>query len=81
MDSFFHSEFTLSESGFLFDHGTGLTYTLNETGRFIFQKIQDGSHANNLVELVTSEFEVAEDIARKDVDDFFRQLKEARIIH
>ena len=36
MADIIQTEVTLSKSGFLFDHNSGLTYTLNETGKFIF---------------------------------------------
>ena len=70
------TEFTLSKSGFLFDHSTGLSYTLNPTGQFIFQQIQEGKQAANILVSLTEEFEVDEEKARRDLDDFFRQMKE-----
>jgi hypothetical protein len=80
MELQFKSELTISESGFLFDHATGLTYTLNFTGQFIFRNIQDKQNARSILSLVMNEFEVNEDTAHKDLDDFIRQLKEFNLV-
>ncbi|MBC8216520.1 MAG: PqqD family protein [Candidatus Marinimicrobia bacterium] len=80
MSGIFNSEVTISDSGFLFDHGTGLTYSLNETGQFIFTKMKEEVHANKMLELIMEEFDINEETARKDIDDFYRQLKEAGLI-
>lgn len=80
MELQFKSELTISESGFLFDHSTGLTYTLNPTGQFIFRKIQDKQNARNILSLVMEEFDVNEETAHKDLDDFVRQLKEFDLV-
>jgi len=76
----FKSELTISESGFLFDHSTGLTYTLNSTGQFIFRKIQDKQNAMHILNFVMQEFDVSEETAHKDLDDFVRQLKEFDLV-
>ncbi|NOZ03276.1 MAG: PqqD family protein [FCB group bacterium] len=80
MSSLFKSELTLSESGFLFDHATGLTYTLNPTGQFIFRQMQKGVEGPEILTRLQEEFEVDETTARKDLDDFVRQLKEFELI-
>ncbi|NQU68254.1 MAG: PqqD family protein [Candidatus Marinimicrobia bacterium] len=80
MSEIFKSEVTLSENGFLFDHGSGLTYTLNTTGQFIFRQLQSGQKSKQIMEKMLDEFEVIEETARKDLDDFFRQLNELGLI-
>lgn len=80
MKEIFKSELTLSQNGFLFDHGSGLTYTLNPTGQYIFRKIEEGKQAPGILRLLINEFDVSEETARKDIDDFYRQLKEAGLI-
>ncbi len=76
----FKTEVTLSDSGFLFDHSTGLTYSLNPTGQFIFLKLQSGLEPEKIITLITEEFAVDEITARKDMDDFYRLLKEMGIV-
>ena len=74
------TEVTLTESGFLFDHNTGLTYSLNSTGQFIFRRLQDEKDAEDILRGILNEFSIDEDTARKDLDDYFRQLKELGLI-
>ena len=80
MSVVFKSEFTVSKSGFLFDHSTGLSYTLNPTGLFIFQQIQDGKQAVEILKALMDEFTVDEERARRDLDDFYRQMKELGLV-
>ncbi|MBT3300223.1 MAG: PqqD family protein [Candidatus Marinimicrobia bacterium] len=80
MELQFKSELTISESGFLFDHSTGLTYTLNPTGQFIFRKIQDKKNARDILHFLMDDFDVNEETAHKDLDDFVRQLKEFDLV-
>jgi len=74
------TEVTLTESGFLFDHTTGLTYSLNSTGQFVFRRMQEEKDAEDTLRGILSEFAIDEDTARKDLDDYFRQLKELGLI-
>lgn len=80
MEGSFKSELTLSETGFLFDHSSGLTYTLNPTAQFIFNEIKSGKQGTEILTNVMQEFAVDEDTARKDIDDFFRQLQELDLL-
>jgi len=77
---FFKSELTISNSGFLFDHGSGLTYSLNATGQFIFMQLEAGIEPPKIIKTLNEEYEVTEETARKDVDDFLRQLSELGIV-
>ncbi len=80
MSSTFTTELTLSQSGFLFDHSTGLTYSLNSTGRFIFEHMKEGKEGAEMLALLQEEFLVDESTARNDLDDFLRQLKELGLV-
>jgi hypothetical protein len=64
-------EMTLTGNGFLFDHVTGLTYTLNTSGGFIFQKILDGKNPNEIIAALTTAFDVEDSTARNDFEEFF----------
>ncbi|MBM4167034.1 MAG: PqqD family protein [Ignavibacteria bacterium] len=64
-------EMTLTNNGFLFDHVTGLTYTLNSTGGFILKKIIDGNKPNEIIAELTQSFDVNDSTARNDFEEFF----------
>jgi len=80
MNQLFHSEMTLTKGGFLFDHSTGLTYTINPTGRDIFERLQAGIDAPEIIRELSLDYEVDEETAREDLEDFLRQMKELGVI-
>jgi PqqD family protein of HPr-rel-A system len=80
MNQLFHSEMTLTKGGFLFDHSTGLTYTINPTGREIFEQLQAGVDAPEIIRELSTNYEVDEDTAREDLEDFLRQMKELGLV-
>ncbi len=76
----FLSELTLSESGFLFDHSSGQTYTLNPTGQFLFRELEKEKGEEELLKSLRDEYEVDEFTARRDLDDFLRSMRELGLI-
>jgi hypothetical protein len=73
-------EITVAETGFLFDHVTGLTYTVNETGRFMLQRMIEGLSAADIIKAVAERFDVSETVARKDLEDFYEQMRTLGIL-
>ena len=65
-----------SEKGFLFDPSTGLTYTLNKTGAFIFQQLQQGLDDTKITEVLVSGFGIDPKMARDDLRDFIQQIND-----
>lgn len=72
----FKTEVTVSKSGFVFDHSSGLTFSLNPVGQFIFQQLEEGREPSDILTAITEEFAVDDATARKDLDDFLRQLRD-----
>jgi hypothetical protein len=64
-------ELTLTGNGFLFDHVTGLTYTLNSTGCFIFQKLMEKMAPNDIVKAVREAFDIDDATARQDIEELY----------
>ena len=56
-------------------------YTLNETGAFIWEQIDGKRNIENIIELVTQEYEIDKASASKDVFDFIDNMKEFLIIY
>lgn len=50
--------------------------TLNETGKFLWQKLESGADADALVEALLAEYDVTEDVAHASVDRFVAKLRE-----
>lgn len=54
--------------------------TVNETGAFIWKALQEEVTADDLVAKVLDEYEVDEETARKDVEEFLTCLRNAKIL-
>ena len=48
----------VSENGFLFLPTTGETFTVNETGRFILRRLQEGREQQEIISSLIDEFDV-----------------------
>lgn len=53
---------------------------LNDTGRFIWDKLAQGAELDELVEAILSEYEIDKETAEADVKVFVETLKGANII-
>ncbi|ADU26433.1 PqqD family protein [Ethanoligenens harbinense] len=54
--------------------------TLNETGAFIWKKLEQNLPRSELVLALVSEYEVTEEQASEDVCRFFSKLKDAHML-
>ena len=54
--------------------------TLNETGVFLWRLLQSGARKEELLSALTAEFDVEEEQARADIDDFLGVLEKYRIL-
>lgn len=53
---------------------------LNETGAFLFKKLQDGAEEKDLVNALLKEYDVDENTAKEDVKKFIDKLKDADLV-
>lgn len=53
---------------------------LNETGAFLFERLQKGTDNADLVNALLSEYDVPKECAEKDVQVFVNKLREAGIL-
>ena len=71
----------VSETGFVFDPLTGLTFSVNSTGRFILEQLREGRDASGIVDAIAQNFDVTDrNEVMRDVKEFFRLLKEHGLI-
>jgi len=56
-------------------------YTINETGAFIWEKIDGKKTVEEIINLVTQEYEIDNNSASKDVFDFIFNMKKFLIIY
>ena len=54
--------------------------SVNELGKFIWENYEKASNEDELLKFVLDEYEVDEDVAKTDLDEFLAVLKENEII-
>ena len=70
----------VSDSGFLFLASTGETFTLNVIGKEVFAMIKEGTTVETIKEKLLSDFDVDRTTLERDIDDFFVQLQQLKLI-
>ena len=55
-------------------------FVLNETGRYLWERLDDSCSLDDLARDLVDEFEVDEETALRDVETFAKQLVEARLV-
>lgn len=50
---------------------------LNETGVLLWRELEKGAEKEELVSAMTGEYEVSEEVAARDIDEFIEVLKKA----
>jgi hypothetical protein len=74
-------DLAVSESGFLFDPYTGLTFSLNPTGRFILERLRDGLSEPSIRQALEAGFQTSPgDDPLRDVREFMQQLRESGLL-
>lgn len=53
---------------------------LNETGAFLWEQLSKGCTYDELLASLLGEYDVSEDIARKDIDAFLKTARDANVI-
>lgn len=53
---------------------------LNESGAFAFRLLQEGITKDELVRRIVAEYDVGEEVARRDVENFLAALDEANAL-
>ncbi|MBC8455740.1 HPr-rel-A system PqqD family peptide chaperone [bacterium] len=74
------SETTLLESGFLFDHASGLSYTVNGTAHLIFNALKEEKDTADILDELEKTFDIDRETAQNDLDDFLHNLKSIGLI-
>ncbi len=70
----------LNPDGFAFDPTTGESFTMNATGLTILHGLREGASPIELVGRLMEDFEVSEQDATRDVDDFLDHLRALRLV-
>ncbi|TFV94524.1 PqqD family protein [Algoriphagus kandeliae] len=73
------SNVAISESGFVFDAGTGDSFSLNATGLEIVQLIQAGKDFPEILKILSEKYEVDPESFERYYYDFVATLKQMNL--
>lgn len=65
----------VSENGFIFNPMTGDSFSVNETGVFILEKLKEDLGEQAILALLMEEYDLDQYTAEKDLFDFLSLLK------
>ncbi len=65
----------ISETGFIFNPLTGDSFSVNETGLFVLQKLKEEENEETILKAFQEEFELDRNTAEIDLNDFLSTLK------
>jgi hypothetical protein len=65
----------ISETGFVFNPGTGESFTINPTGARFITLLREGMSDEEIIIKMCSEYEVDEKDLERDLHDFKQSLK------
>jgi len=63
-----------SEAGFIFNPGTGDSFSVNNMGSEILSILKENKSQDEVIESISSKYEVERSQLEKDLEDFFSQL-------
>ena len=69
-----------SESGFIFNPGTGDSFSANPIAAEIFLQLKDGNAVADIKRNILAKYDVDANVVEKDWDDFNAQLREANLL-
>ncbi len=70
----------ISDTGFIFDPGSGDSYTLNPVGQEIFGYLKAGKSREEISTLITDKYDVESGIFERYLYDFVSMLKHHQIL-
>lgn len=69
-----------SEEGFVFNPGTGDSFSTNPIGTEIISLLKEDKSLTMIIEAICKKYDVDKNQFEKDLDDFVSQLKESSIL-
>ena len=69
-----------SEAGFIFNPGTGDSYSSNPNGSDILSHLKEDIDRKEMIDLICSKYDVERIQFEKDIDDFISQLTDNNLL-
>jgi hypothetical protein len=69
-----------SEAGFIFNPGTGDSFSVNDIGSEILVMFKENKSVNDVIESISTRYDVEKSQLEKDLEDFVSQLSGYNLI-
>ena len=69
-----------SEEGFIFNPGTGDSFSTNDIGTDIISLLKDDKPQQMIIDTICAKYDVDQNQFEKDLDDYLSQLKDYTIL-
>lgn len=69
-----------SAEGFIFNPGTGDSFSTNDIGVEIISLLKDEKSLTEIVEFICAKYDVDKSLFERDLDDYISQLKDSTIL-
>jgi hypothetical protein len=70
-----------NEEGFIFNPGTGDSFSTNEIGSEILAMLKEEKTTKEVIESICTKYDVDQSQFEKDLDDYLAQLKDFAILN
>ncbi|MCK9413231.1 MAG: PqqD family protein [Prolixibacteraceae bacterium] len=76
----FKKNIATSDTGFIFNPGSGDSFSSNAIGSEILSFFKEDKSQNEIIELICAKYDVEKNQLEKDLDDFFSQLRDHNLL-
>lgn len=76
----FKKNIATSEAGFIFNPGSGDSFSSNPVGSDILSFLKDDKSRQEITDLICAKYEVEKNRFERDLDDFVSQLREYNLL-
>ncbi len=70
----------ISENGFVFNPTTGDSFSINELGVFIINKIKEGKTENEILEAIAQDYNAEKSTIEKDFNEFLKIVSNHQLV-
>lgn len=76
----FKKNIATSEAGFIFNPGSGDSFSSNPIGSTILSYLKEDKSRPEIIALICDKYEVERNLFEKDLDDFLSQLRDYNLL-
>jgi len=70
----------ISENGFVFNPTTGDSFSINELGVFIINKIKEGKTKNEILDAIAQDYNAEKSTIEKDFNEFLKIVSNHQLV-